>query len=135
MRRLILIGLMAATVIPGAASAQDRHERSEVRQEVRQDVRQDTRRDNRRDWRQDRRQKQRNRVAYVAPYNGWRYRAINPGFQLQSSFFGSRYYISDYGAYNLRAHNRFQRWIRYGDDLVLVNTRNGRVIQVIHNRY
>lgn len=143
MRKLILIGLMAATVIPGAASAQDRHERREARQEIRQDVRQDMRRDNRRDWRHDRRrdwrhdrrQEQRNRVGYVAPYSGWRYRAISPGFRLQSSFFGSRYYVSDYGAYNLRAPNRFQRWIRYGDDLVLVNTRTGRVIQVVHNRY
>ena len=131
MRKLILLGLMAATVIPGAASAQDRHDRRDTRQDVRQDVRQDNR-DNRR---HDRRNIQRNRVAYVAPYSGWRYRAINPGYQLQSSFYGSRYAINDYGAYQLRAPNRWQRWIRYGDDLVLVNTRTGRVIQVIHNRY
>jgi Ni/Co efflux regulator RcnB len=124
MRKLILIGLMAATAIPGAASAQDRHVRTEVRQEVRQDVRRDLRHD-----------RQRVRVAYVAPVRGWRYRSIHPGFQLQSSFYGSRYYISDYGAYQLRAPNRWQRWIRYGDDLVLVNVRTGRVIQVIRGRY
>lgn len=124
MRKLILVGLMAATAIPGAASAQNRHERREVRQEVRHDVRQAVRHD-----------RQRVRIAYVAPYSGWRYRTISPGFRLQSSFFGSRYYVTDYGAYNLRAPNRFQRWVRYGDDLVLVNTRTGRVVQVIRNRY
>ena len=127
MRKFILLGLMAATAVTGTAVAQDRHERREVRQEIRRDIRQDAR--------HDRREIRRDRVVYVAPYNGWRYRTITPGFRLQSSFFGSRYIISDYGRYQLRAPNRFQRWIRYGDDLVLVNVRNGRVVQVIRNRF
>jgi Ni/Co efflux regulator RcnB len=122
MRKMILFGLMAATAIPGVASAQMRHDRQEVRQD-------------RRDLRHDRRELRRDRVAYVAPYRNWRYRTISPGFQLQTSFFAPRYYVTDYGAYNLRAPNRWQRWIRYGDDLVLVNTRTGRVIQVIRGRY
>ena len=124
MRKFILLGLMAATAVTGTAVAQDRHERREVRQEIRRDVRHDVRRT-----------MNHNRVVYVAPYNGWRYRTITPGFRLQPSFFGSRYIISDYGRYQLRAPNRFQRWIRYGDDLVLVNVRNGRVVQVIRNRF
>ena len=124
MRKFILLGLMAATAVTGTAVAQDRHERREVRQEIRRDVRHDVRRT-----------MNHNRVVYVAPYSGWRYRTITPGFRLQSSFFGSRYIISDYGRYQLRAPNRFQRWIRYGDDLVLVNVRNGRVVQVIRNRF
>jgi Ni/Co efflux regulator RcnB len=53
-------------------------------------------------------------------------------YRLQPSFYGSRYYISDYGMYNLRAPSRWQQWIRYGNDLLLVNTRTGRVLQVVH---
>ena len=73
--------------------------------------------------------------AIRAAVRNWRYRPLNIGYQLQPSFYGSRYYVSDYNMYQLRAPGRYQRWIRYGDDLLLVNTRNGRVIQVVHNRY
>ena len=135
MRIIILAGVLAAIAVPGVASAQDnRHDdRRDGRQDMRQDHR-DMRRD-RQDMRHDRRDMHRDRVAYVAPYQSWHYRTINPGYRLQSPFFGSRYYINDYGRYQLRAPNRWQRWIRYGDDLVLVNTRTGRVIQVIRGRY
>ena len=75
------------------------------------------------------------RAQYVAPYGGWTYRTISPGYQLRPGFFGQRYVVSNYGHYQLRAPGRFQRWVRYGDDLVLVNVRNGRVLQVIRNRY
>ena len=54
------------------------------------------------------------------------------GYRLQPSFYGPRYYITDYNMYNLRAP-RFQRWVRYGrSNLLLVNVRTGRVLQVIH---
>jgi Ni/Co efflux regulator RcnB len=36
--------------------------------------------------------------------------------------------------YHLRAPARWQRWVRYGDDLLLVNIRTGRVLEVIHYR-
>jgi Ni/Co efflux regulator RcnB len=135
MRKLILLAAMAAVAVPTAASAQryDR-QRTEVRQdrrEMRAD-RQDLRRD-RRDMRQDRRQVRRARSAYVAPIRNWNYRPVTVGFQLRPVFYGSRYFISDYSAYRLKApRHRWQRWIRYGDDLLLVNVRNGRVLQVIH---
>jgi len=60
---------------------------------------------------------------------------VTTGYRLQPAFYGSRYYISDYGRYHLQAPARWQRWIRYGDDLLLVNVRTGRVLQVIHYRY
>jgi Ni/Co efflux regulator RcnB len=76
---------------------------------------------------------QRARSAYVAPVRNWSYRPVNVGYQLQPSFYGPRYYISNYGAYHLQApHGRWLRWIRYGNDLLLVNIRTGRVLQVIH---
>jgi Ni/Co efflux regulator RcnB len=146
-----LLGLMAvtalpATAMPSAASAQSRGEIRRDRQELREDrreLREDQRggesareiRHDRREVMRDRREVRRDRVAYVAPYRGWTYRTVTPGYRLQSGFYGSRYTISNYGTYRLRAPGMNQRWIRYGDDLVLVNIRNGRVLQVIRNRY
>jgi Ni/Co efflux regulator RcnB len=151
MRKLILLGLMAATALPVAAlptsaSAQTRGEIRRDRQELREDqreLRQDRRsgesaRELRRDRREvmrDRREVRRDRVAYVAPYRGWTYRTVTTGYQLRPSFYGSRYTISNYGSYRLRAPGVNQRWVRYGDDLLLVNIRNGRVLQVLRNRY
>jgi Ni/Co efflux regulator RcnB len=159
MRKTILMGLMAVTAfpvaaLPAAASAQsyhevrrDRQELREDRQELREDrreLREDRRtgesarelRHDRREVARDRREVRRDRhSAYVAPYRGWNYRAVNPGYRLQRGFYGSRYVISNYGHYRLRAPGYNRRWVRYGDDLLLVNVRNGRVLQVIRNRY
>jgi Ni/Co efflux regulator RcnB len=125
MRKSILIGLMAATIIPGAANAApgDARHRTEAKQDPRQHNQQQARRHNR-GW-----------TAYAAPVRNWRYRPVTVGYRLQPSFYGSRYFVSDYSMYRLRAPGRYQRWIRYGDDLLLVNVRTGRVLQVIHNRY
>jgi len=138
MRKLILLAALAATALPSATIAQQRdvrHDRREVRQD-RREVRQDRRelRRDRRELRQDRRDVRRH-SAYAAPYRNWRYRPVTIGYRLQPAFYGSRYYISDFGRYHLRAPGRWQRWIRYGDDLLLVNVRTGRVLQVIHYRY
>jgi Ni/Co efflux regulator RcnB len=75
---------------------------------------------------------QHTRTAYVAPVRNWSYRPVSVGYRLQPSFYGSRYYITDYSAYHLRAPGRDLRWIRYGNDLLLVNIHTGRVIDVIH---
>lgn len=146
MRKLLLISLMAAVAMPSMADARRRevrHDRHEVRQD-RQELRQDRRdgasrgelredrhelREDRRDLRQDRR-----RIAYAAPYRGWVYRPLNRGFVLRPVFWGPAYLI-DYAFYRLAAPRAHERWIRYGDDLVLVNIRTGRVIEVIRNRY
>jgi len=132
MRKLIFLGLMAAAALPGSLNAQSRaevrHDRRVLAAE-RHDVR-----DARRELRQDRRD-HRARVAYASPYRGWRYRPVTIGYQLRPAFYGSRYYITDFGRYRLNAPGRWQRWIRYGDDLLLVNVRTGRVLQVLRNRY
>jgi Ni/Co efflux regulator RcnB len=141
MRKLIILAAMAATVAPTAAVAQEyaqaRHERAQVRQDKR------TVRANRQVVRSDRRATRANqrvartahraRSAYVAPVRNWRYRPVTVGYRLQPSFYGSRYYVTNYSAYHLQAPRyRYLRWIRYGDDLLLVNIRTGRVLQVIH---
>lgn len=155
MRKLIMLGLMAATVLPAAAPAaaqsraEIRRDREQLREEqrelrdaqrygTRRDVREERRdvREARRELREDRRELRADRRygRYVAPYRGWRYRAVTPGYRLQPNFYGSRYYVSHPVRYHTRiAHN--QRWVRYGDDLLLVNVRNGRVLQVVRNYY
>ena len=136
MKKYLLTAVMAAIAVPGAAAAQPHdwhHNRSDIRHD-RRDVRQDRReiRRDRQDLRRDRGDIRHNHVAYVAPYRHWTYRPVTIGYRLQPSFYGPRYYISDYGTYGLRAPGRWQRWIRYGNDLLLVNIRSGRVLSVIH---
>ena len=149
MRKLLLISLMAAMAMPSVADARRREvrrDRQEVRQD-RQELRQDRRngasrgelREDRRELREDRRElredrRDRRHLAYVGPYRGWVYRPIGRGYVLRPVFWGSAYLV-DYAFYRLTAPRRDQRWIRYGDDLVLVNIRTGRVIEVIRNRY
>ena len=127
MQKFLLAGLMAATILPGTAVAAPhgnaRHHGAEARHDTRHHNNQQAKHRNR-SW-----------TAYAAPVRNWRYRPVTIGYQLQPSFYGSRYYVSNYSAYQLRAPSRFQRWIRYGDDLLLVNVRTGRVLQVQHNRY
>ena len=124
MRKLIVLGLMMATAMPAGVSAKPGELRRD-RQEIRQDQR---------ELRQDRREYRRDRRAYVAPVRGWRYQRVNRGYRLRPVFWSPRYVV-DYRLYRLRAPYGYQRWIRYGDDLVLVNIRTGRVIEVIRNRY
>ncbi|MGE5720893.1 MAG: RcnB family protein [Sphingomonadales bacterium] len=125
MRNLLMLALMAATAMPSIASAQPRAEIRHDRRVLQQE---------RRDVREARRELRHDRRAYVAPYRGWRYRPVVVGYRLRPAFFGARYII-DPIPYRLHRPGRFQRWIRYGDDLLLVNVRTGRVIEVIPNRY
>ena len=107
-----------------------RHDRRELRHE-RRELRQE-----RREFRREvRRHSHHQRVVYVAPYRHWSYRPVRVGYRLASPFYAPRYYINDYGVYRVRAPARYQRWIRYGDDLLLVNVRTGRVLRVIHYNY
>jgi Ni/Co efflux regulator RcnB len=120
MRKSILIILAAATALtsPGYAFAKEhgKHGWHEGKHD--------------RKWDGDRKHR-RNHVAYVAPYRGWKYRPVYVGYELRPGFYHSRYFITDYGVYGIRAPGRYQRWIRYGDDLLLVNVRTGRVLRII----
>jgi Ni/Co efflux regulator RcnB len=132
-----VLAAISVPAVPAGVFAQSRaeirHDRREV-QEARRELREAKRelREDRRELREDRRD--RRRSQYVAPYRGWTYRTIAPGAQLRSGFYSERYFV-DPARYRLRPVGRNQRWIRYGDDLLLVNVRTGRVIQVLRNRY
>jgi Ni/Co efflux regulator RcnB len=145
MTKYILLAALAAIAMPSGALARphhggDRHhsEGRYDRHEVRRD-RHELRRD-RRDYRYDARDYRRDRhharhVRYVAPYRGWSYRPVRIGYRLRPVFYGPRYYISDYGYYGVYAPRPWERWIRYGNDLLLVNIRTGIVVAVVHYRY
>lgn len=105
--------------------------------------------DNRRDrdwnrgWRNDRRYDwQRYRYSnrniyrlspYYAPYRGYSYSRFSIGFGLDPLFYGSNYWISDPFYYRLPPAPPGARWVRYYDDVVLVDLYSGQVIDVIYD--
>jgi Ni/Co efflux regulator RcnB len=152
MRKLILASALAATLLPAAAMAQSY---GEVRQDQR-DVNHDQRRldnayangnrhdvrDAQRDLRDDRRETRNDwhdyrrahpeafrGPAYVGPRAGWRYRPVAVGYRFEPGFYDRRYWI-DPVRYRLPPVVGYQRWVRYGNDVVLVDTRSGRVATV-----
>lgn len=155
MRKIFIMALIAATAAPAIASAQTgelRRDRMDVRQQQqdlrnaqrhgnrhdvrdqRRDVR-EARQEYREDWqkyRRDNRNAFRNK-AYVGP-RGYRYRVLTPGYRLAPAYYGSRYVIADPYRYRLPRVTGHQRWVRYGNDVALVDIRTGRVVQV-HQRF
>ena len=153
MRKIIIAALAATAMLPSAGafaqsrgevrdSARDlREEKRELRQaerhgdrhdvrEERHDVR-DARQELREDW-QDYRRTHRNvynRPNYVGP-RGYRYQPVVVGHRFHRDYYGDRYWIRDYRTYRLPAPARGLRWVRYGNDVVLVNIRSGRVVTV-----
>lgn len=150
MRKLIILGLLAATVAPSVASAQSygearrseqrvREEQRDLRQarrygdrhdvrEARSDVRY-ARQEAREDWRDYR--KSHRDVYRAGRWNApFRYTAWNRGQQLRPAYYGSRYYISDPYRYRLPGPGANMRWIRHYNDVLLVNVRTGRVMEV-----
>jgi Ni/Co efflux regulator RcnB len=97
-----------------------------------------------REWRNDRRYDwQRHRSSnrnlfrqprYYSPY-GYNnsYQRFGIGIYLESILFGSRYRISDPWQYRLPNAQWPYEWVRYYDDVLLVDTRNGYVVDVIYD--
>ncbi|MCH7628885.1 MAG: RcnB family protein [Proteobacteria bacterium] len=95
----------------------------------------DWRRDNRYNWYAWRNQ---NRNVfrggyYYAPYRGYNYSRLSIGFTLGSPFYSQRYWISDPWAYRLPPAYGPYRWVRYYDDVLLVDTYSGEVVDVIYD--
>lgn len=70
---------------------------------------------------------------YYAPGRGYSYNRLRVGLRLGSPFFGSRYAINDPWRYRLPEVYGPYRWVRYYDDVVLVDLRDGEVVDVIYN--
>jgi Ni/Co efflux regulator RcnB len=162
MKKFITAALLAAVVMPvaiPAAQAQSREDRRDYRQDRRDDRRdwRQDRRDDRRDYRNDRRdyrddRRDRDRRWGNDDWRGWRnsnrslysrgswrapfrYNSFRPGVSIGVSFYGPRYRIADPWRYRLPQPGYNQVWVRHYDDLLLVDTRRGRVIRVINNFY
>jgi len=152
MRKALIIGLLAAVAAPTIAPAQSLGEAAHSQREVREDrqdlreaqlygsrhdvreAREDLRhsqQEAREDWRDYRRSHREafRRPAYVGP-RGYAYRPIVVGHRFAPQYFGARYVIADPWRYRLPAAHARQQWVRYGNDVVLVNVRTGRVIEV-----
>jgi len=71
------------------------------------------------------------RDAYVPPVPGWRYRTLRRGQRLSPVFYTARYTIAEPSRYGLPEARGDRRWIRYGPDLVLLNTRSGIVLRIV----
>jgi Ni/Co efflux regulator RcnB len=138
MKKLILAGLAALTIIPSVAIAQPRPQSAPQSandmHRGRHDVR-DTRH-NVRDARQDRqrvvREYNRTNPWRAAPF---RYHRFNVGARIQPSYYNSRYAVKDYQRFHWSRPGANQRWVRHYDDALLVNTRTGRVVKVIRNAF
>ena len=135
----------------------DRDTRRDVRQDRREDRRdwRGDRRDDRRDWRNDRRDWRRdwrndrrydwngyrnqNRFIfrlnpYYSPYGyGYGYRRFGIGSILDSLLFGRNYWVSDPWQYRLPPAPPGYQWVRYYNDVVLVDTYTGRIEDVIYD--
>jgi hypothetical protein len=95
-------------------------------------------------WRQDRRYnwagyRNANRNAfrlprYYAP-GGWNYgyRRFGIGTRIAASLFASSYWIADPWAYRLPPAYGPYRWVRYYGDALLIDTRTGYTMDVIHD--
>lgn len=160
MRKFIMAALAATTMVPAvlvpvAAQAQSAREARESQRDLRRDQRdlrqaqrygdrgdvrearrdvRDSRQEVREDWR-DYRRSNRNafrRPNYVGP-RGYQYRPVSVGYRFDRQYYGNRYWVNNYRNYRLPAPARNARWVRYGNDVALVNIRNGRVLQVYNS--
>lgn len=95
----------------------------------------DWRRDNRYDWygyrAHNRHHYQMGR--YYAPYRNYSYRRLSIGFTLDSMFYGDSYWLNDPWSYRLPEVYGPYRWVRYYDDVLLVDIYTGEVVDVIHD--
>jgi Ni/Co efflux regulator RcnB len=155
-KALILGAVIAATLAPVAAEAgtsrrelhRDVREIREEKQDLRQakrygnrsDVRdargevREARQEYREDWR-DYRNHNRNAfhpTRFRAPF---RYNSFNIGIRLSPQYYGSRYYVNNYSSYRLPAPGYNLRYVRHYNDVLLVNVRTGRVVNVYRNFY
>lgn len=70
---------------------------------------------------------------YYSPYRGHSYRRFSIGISIGSGYYGSRYWINDPWSYRLPHAYGPYRWVRYYDDVLLIDIRNGYVVDVIHD--
>ena len=98
---------------------------------------------NRSDWRRNQRYDwHRYRAAnrslfnigrYYSPYRNHRYNRLSIGITLGSGFYSNRYTINDPWRYRLPEVYGPYRWVRYYDDVLLVDIYSGEVVDAIYD--
>lgn len=133
----------------------DRNDRDNVRRDDYRDNRdrndRNDRYDNRRDeqrwnnsWRNDRRYDWRGHRSqyrdhyrrpsrYYAPVRNHRYSRFSIGLYIGSGFYHQNYWLNDPWEYRLPPVHGPYRWVRYYDDVLLIDVRNGYVVDVIND--
>ena len=125
----------------------DRRDWRDDRRDSRQDRRADNRNWrndwNRQGWRNDRRYDWQNHRAryrnnyrlgnYYSPYRNHRYSRFSIGLMLQPLFYSQNYWINDPYQYRLPYAPSGTQWVRYYNDVMLVDTYSGEVVDVIHD--
>ena len=115
----------------------------DARQEYREDLRDRYNRNDGRyvgrnygryDWRAYRNT---NRGLYAR--GGWRapfgYNSFRAGARIAPAYYGRSYWIADPYRYRLPRPIGYQRWVRHYDDVLLIDTRRGVVLDVIRGFY
>lgn len=149
--KFLTIGLIAALMVPAAASAQSQREVRESRHNLREqqrdlrdaqhygnrhDVREERRdvrdarqeyREDRRDWRQDRRY-----ANYRAPFA---YQPFRVGVTLRPNYYAPAYRPGWDSRWGVPRAGRNLIYVRHYNDLLLVNERNGKVVRVYRNHF
>ena len=93
------------------------------------------RNDNRYDW-QRYRYSNRNQYRvgpYYSPYRGYGYNRFSIGIFLDSLFYDQRYWIGDPWQYRLPPAYPGTQWVRYYNDVLLVDVYTGEVVDVIYD--
>ena len=93
------------------------------------------RNDRRYDWRSNRdRYGDRYRQGrYYGPQYGGSYGRISIGVTIGSPYYSSRYWVNNPEYYRLPPAYGAYRWVRYGQDALLVDIRSGYVVDMINN--
>ncbi|MEO6433378.1 MAG: RcnB family protein [Sphingomicrobium sp.] len=69
---------------------------------------------------------------YYDPF-GWGYSPFSVGYRMWPSYYGSQYWLNDPWQYRLPYAPPGTRWIRYYDDVMLIDTWSGQVVDVIYD--
>ena len=60
---------------------------------------------------------------------------FRPGLTVRPIYYSPRYIVADPWRYRLPRANGNLRWVRHYDDVLLVNIRTGRIVDVIRGFY
>jgi hypothetical protein len=96
----------------------------------------DWRRDSRYDWKSYRFSNRNfyRQSRYYDPFGSrYGYQRFGIGIRIGSGYYDDRYWISDPFAYRLPYADGPYRWVRYYDDVLLIDVRNGAVVDVIYD--